>query len=541
MVNIANVLGEKNKEILVYNNMNKYIMRHKLISCILIIVVILFPGYVFSQHKQINILSLGAIADGKTYNTTIIQNAINNVSTLGGGMVIIPSGHFLTSVIHMKSNVDLHLEKNAFLLGSTKRIDYGHSDASALIVAKGAHNIAITGQGIIDGQGDDLLKNIYIMLNAGTLKDAEWKMYNPWHQMRPEERNRPKIIAFENCNNIQVKGIELKNGLDWIEEYKNCSDLIIDSIKVESNTFWNNDGIDLVDCKNVKVLHSFFNVDDDGICLKSVDRNSCCENIYIADCTVRSSASAVKFGTDSRGGFKNITIRDIKVYDTYRSAIAIECVDGGTADNIDVRNITATNTGNAIFMRLGHRNKDALVSTLQNVYIGNMQVTVPNTKPDKGYPMEGPVLKYPHNVFPSSITGIPGHPVKNITIENIAIQYEGGGSDKVADFSIDSLSKVPECVNAYPEFSMFGELPAWGLYVRHVDSLRMKNIRLSYQKFDYRPSCIFDDVNRLQMNDVTIPSAKELLVLIFDKVINLSMKQMHLPVDNNKAIRIIKQ
>jgi parallel beta-helix repeat protein len=108
-----------------------------------------------------------------------------------------------------------------------------------------------------------------------------------------------------------------------VQNYQNCTNLIIDSIKVESNTFWNNDGIDITDCKNVRITNCAINSDDDGICLKSSDRKSCCENIYIANCTVRASASAVKLGTASWGGFKKITIRDIKVYDTFRSAIAI--------------------------------------------------------------------------------------------------------------------------------------------------------------------------------------------------------------------------
>ena len=168
--------------------------------------------------------------------------------------------------------------------------------------------------------------------------------------------------------------------------------------------------------------------DDDGICLKSEDRNRRCENIYIANCTVRSSASAVKFGTASWGGFKNITVRDITVYDTYRSAIALEVVDGGVMEDIDIRNIKATNTGNAVFIRLGHRNKDAVISKLRRVHIANVKATIPKGKPDKGYPMEGPLLRYPHNVFPASVTGLPGHPVEDVVLDNIDIQYEGGAS-----------------------------------------------------------------------------------------------------------------
>lgn len=508
------------------------------INFILFFSIFHFQG--FCQPKIFNITDFGAKADGKTMNTAAIQNAINKASQSGSGTVLVPAGKFITGVIHLKSNVELRLAEHAELLGTTKRIEYGPKDASALVVARDQQNISITGKGVIDGQGEELLKDIYVMLNAGTLEDSEWKTYNPWHQMRPEERNRPKIIQFLNCNNIQVKGITIKNGLCWIQDYVNCRNILIDSIKVESNVFWNNDGIDLVDCRNATVTNSFINSDDDGICLKSSDRNNHCENIYVAHCTVRSSASAVKFGTASWGGFKNITIKDITVYDTYRSAIAIECVDGGILENVDVRNIKATNTGNAIFIRLGHRNKDSVVSTLRNVYIGNVTVEVPKTKPDRGYPMEGPLVKAPHNVFPSSVTGIPGHPVQNVTLENIDIIYDGGADRNHACFAWDSLARVPERIEHYPEFSMFGELPAWGFYVRHAEGLQMKNIHIRYKEDDFRPACIFDDVKGLTLNNIRIPTAKELPVIIFNSTTQVSTEKIQLPVDNIKGIRVQK-
>lgn len=169
----------------------------------------------------------------------------------------------------------------------------------------------------------------------------------------------------------------------------------MDSVHVVSNTFLNNDGIDIVDCDSVKITNCFINVADDGICLKSQERKGLCQNIYIANCRVRSSASAVKLGTASSGGFKNIMIKNIEVYDTYRSAIAIESVDGGVLENIEVQHINAVNTGNAIFIKLGYRNKDAVISQLRNVFIHDMWVEVPSGKPDKGYPMDGPELRMP--------------------------------------------------------------------------------------------------------------------------------------------------
>ncbi|HJV77503.1 MAG TPA: glycosyl hydrolase family 28 protein [Paludibacter sp.] len=497
---------------------------------------------IFGQSKVVNICDLGAKSSNTTENTAIIQKAIDDISAAGGGRVVIPAGRFVTSILTLKSNVDLHLEKYAVLAGSTKRADYGpSSQASALLVADNATNISITGRGMIDGQGEALLKDIYVMLHAGTLQDKEWQTENPWHQVRPEEQNRPKIINFEHCNNVVIKGITLRNALCWVQRYNQCADMVIDSMQVESNVYWNNDGIDFVDCKNVKLTNSFFNADDDGICLKSEDRDSRCENIFVSDCVVRSSANAVKLGTASWGGFKNITIKDIKVFDTFRSAIAIECVDGGVLENIDVRNIKATNTGNAICIRLGHRNKDSVSSQLRNVHIADMEVEVPKTKPDIGYNMEGPWVRAPHNVFPSSVTGIPGHSVQNVVIENVNIVYQGGADRKVACFGLDSLAKVPEQIPNYPELSMFGELPAWGFYVRHVEGLQMKNISVSYKDEDFRPAMVFDDVKELNLNNVVVLTAKEMPVLVLRNVKTPLLEQVNLPVDNKKGILILKK
>jgi len=491
-----------------------------------------------AQTKIYNIASYGAVADGKTNNTNVIQKTIDDASASGGGRVEVPAGRFVTGVITLRSNVELHLDENAFLLGSALRVDYGAGKASPLIVSNHQHRIAITGQGTIDGQGQELLKDIYIRLNAGTLQDTEWRTPNPWHQLRPTEDNRPKLIEFDNCDSILIKNITIKNGLCWVQDYKSCSNLVIDSMKVESVTYWNNDGIDIVDCKNVKLTNSFINAADDGICLKSENPKGACENVYVANCKVRSSASALKLGTASYGGFKKITIRDISVYDTYRSAIALETVDGAVLEDIDIRGITATNTGNAIVIRLGRRNKMAPAGILRRVYIGNVKVDVPAGKPDAGYPMEGPVLSIPHNVFPSSVTGIPGSRIEDVTLENITINYEGGAKKEQAYFGIDSLEKVPEKIPDYPEFSMFGELPAWGLYIRHADDIKIKNVVLTCKGTDYRPAFIADDVNGLSLDEVKIPQVKTQPVILLSKVRGEKLENIRIP--GSKKQNIIK-
>ncbi len=521
------------------------------------------------QQKDYLVTDYGAKPDGVTNNVIAIQHAIDDASKNGGGRVVIPGGRFLTGVIHIKSNVELFVHEEAVLLASTNRADYGPSQrASAWIVADSAKNISISGKGTIDGQCDLLIQDIYKKLISGELYDSEWKQYNDWHQRRPSENNRPRMIDFRNCDGVTIKNIHLQNGTSWIQDYRNCTNLIMDSVHVFSNTFLNNDGIDVVDCRNAKITNCTINAADDGICLKSEDRNGRCENIYVANCKIRSSASAVKLGTASRGGFKNIMIKNIEVYKTFRSAIAIESVDGGVLEDIVVQHIHAVNTGNAIFIRLGHRNKDSVISQLRNVLISDVTVQVPKRKPDKGYPMEGPELRVPskkedttvqypndtapwdhfsidtssalipHNIFPSSVTGIPGHPVENVVLQNITIVYDGGGDKSLADFPLDSFKNIPEAATDYPEFSMFGELPAWGLYVRHAKGITLKNVKLVNKNKDYRTALLVDDTQKADVQNLSVAGATSLPVLFFNDVKPLVMDNVKIPGKKNQTIKI---
>jgi hypothetical protein len=163
---------------------------------------------------------------------------------------------------------------------------------------------------------------------------------------------------------------------------------------------------------------------------------------------------------------------------------------------------------------------------------------VPAGKPDIGYPVEGPSLKFLHNVFPTSITGLPGHPIEDITLKNITIRYEGDGSKSKACFSWDSLQAVPENASGYPEFSMFGELPSWGLYVRHIKGLTLQHVQLNLERPDYRPACIFDDVQKAQLETVAIPFCNTQPVMILNNVKEHTFNNLKLPAEESKAIRI---
>lgn len=495
----------------------------------LLFILAMLKCFVYAQ--DFNIKNYGAVPGGQVLNTLFIQNAVDAAAAKGGGKVIIPQGIFLSGTIRLKTGVELSLDRGAVLLGSTNLSDYEKNDRwYALVLVDHQSNIALTGYGTIDGQGKELAKNVIKLVKNGAIVD-------PFKLNRPDEHLRPQIIEVQNSSNVKIQHVTLKNASCWVETYNKCTDLLIDSINVQSTAFWNNDGIDIVDCKNVKVKNCNINAADDGICLKSSDSTSACENIEVTDCRVRSSASAIKFGTASLGGFKNIIVNHIKVYDTYRNAIALEIVDGGTMEDINISNINARNTGGAIFIRLGHR-KGLKPGIIRRIHIKDVNVEIPKGKPDTGYDIAGPPEEdiYPHNLLPAEIAGLTGYPIRDITLENINITFGGGADKKHAYVSLDSLANIPEREVEYPELSMFGELPSWGLYVRHAEGLHLKNVTLKYKETDFRPAVVIDDVKGIDINGLNIPTANSAPVIILCKVNNKLVKRLKTPFNIKKAI-----
>lgn len=452
-----------------------------------LLLIITLHSMIYAQNA---ITDFGAIADGKTLNTQAIQSAIDHFAALGGGKVVVPKGVFLTGTIVLKTGVNLHFTEGSVLLGSSRREDYQKNDWYALILAKNQKNIKITGKGTIDGQGKLLAADVERMLKLGLLKNVK-----PYQ--RPDESHRPQIIEMTDCQGITLENITIKNAACWVQTYHNCQNLTLNKVRVESTAYWNNDGIDLVDCRKVVIKNCSINSADDGICLKSHDIKLRCEDIKIVRCTIRSSASAFKIGTASYGGFKRIRVKKLYIYDTYRSAIALECVDGGVLEDIKIKHIDAKNVGNALFLRLGNRyGKQA--GTLQNVSIKNLKATIPKEKPDKGYDIEGPPEDSVTNLLPSSIVGLPNHRIKNVHLKNIDITFYGDGKP------LNSTKNVPELPNAYPEFSMFGELPAWGFYLRHTEGVHFKNLKLKLMKTDYRLPIVTEDALNTQYKKLII-------------------------------------
>ena len=442
-----------------------------------------------SAQKDYKASLFGIESNGTRLNTTSIQAAIDYIHENGGGRLMFYVGRYLTGTIYMKSNVTIHLEEGAILVGSPNPFDYNrHGYWQALIFAFNQENIGITGKGVIDGQGYTVANNVLSMVHKGVIKDPSGLLYD-----RPREGIRPQNIYFKGCRNVTIEGIILKNPASWNQQYDQCTNVLIDNITVDSKSYWNNDGVDIVDCDSVIVRNSYFDAADDGICLKSHSAEHVCQNVLVYNNTVRTSANGIKFGTASRGGFRNIRIIKNTVYDTYRSAITFAAVDGGFVEDIIVDSLRSINTGNVIFLRIGER-VEGKKGRINNISISNLYATVPATKADAGYSYEGPVEDLPRNISPASIVGAPDAKISKVTLKNIEIHYPGGGDPKYASLGLDELEKVPELLAKYPEFSMFKELPAWAFYIRHADKITFDNIKLFAEEADYRPAIVLDDV-----------------------------------------------
>ena len=450
-----------------------------------------------SSAKDYPASLFGINSDGVTLNTRSIQFAIDYIQQQGGGRLVFDVGRFLSGSIHLKSNVTIHLLEGAVLLGTLNPLDYDRKGLTAFILCHDQQNIAITGKGVIDGQGREVARNVVALVHKGLIKDL-------FRNDRPEVPIRPMLIYFRSCKNIFIGGVTMRNAAAWVQTYDQCKNLRVDSITVDSRAFWNNDGIDIVDCDSVAITNSYIDADDDGVCLKSHDSTGAiCQNVIVRNCTIRSSANGIKFGTASLGGFKNVKLINIKVFDTYRSAVALEAVDGGFLENVEVDSLYVLNSGHAIFLRIGARRQSG--SRLENIRIKNVTAEIAATKPDAGYEYVGPIEDMPRNISPPIIiAGLPGSLIKNVSFTNIELKHPGGGNPQFAKISLNELDKVPEIPASYPEFSKFIELPAWGIYIRHASDIQFNNVKLFCDKKDYRTAIVLDDVHHSSFMSITI-------------------------------------
>lgn len=434
--------------------MNK--ARYQIVATLLSVILTIS---VFGAEKIYDVRECGAKADGKTLCTDAIQKAIDQCHKDGGGTVYLAPGTFLSGTVYMKTGVTLKLAAGSTLLGSKDLKDYpptvqdfrsytdNYTDKS-LIYAEKAEHVAIIGRGTIDGQG-------------GSFK-GPYKV-------------RPYTIRFIECRSVTVEDITLRNSPMWMQHYLACDDVRISGITVHSRVNHNNDGINIDSCHRVVISNCNVSSGDDAIVLKSTSARIC-RDVTVSNCVVSSRCNGLKMGTESNGGFKNIVLTGCAIYDTRLAGVALEIVDGGIMDRIVVSDITMDTIGAPIFLRLGNRarpfKKDMEkpgIGTMKNITISNIEAT--------GAGLTG-----------CAIAGLPEAAIENVTLSNLRLSFEGGGTEEHAD------RIVPEKATAYPEYSMFGVLPTYGLFCRHVKGLKLMNVQLQLAKADQRRAVIFEDV-----------------------------------------------
>ena len=427
---------------------------------------LLLAGSVFAKPKVWNPCKYGAKGDGVTINTKAIQQAIDECADAGGGTVILRYGIYVSGTVRLRSNVTLKIDNNAVLRGSadiedypsiTPKINYLYRErfTKYMIYAESQTNICLTGTGVIDGQGP------------------------LFHAKKGDDGGRPYILRFSECKGVKVNSLMFVNSARWLSHYLACEDVEIERVSIRSRIRENRDGMDIDSCNGVRISDCDIYSGDDAIVLKSTVAELPCRNVTVTNCRLSGSPASLKLGTESNGGFENITFSDCYLYDG-RDGIAIEEVDGGICRNVTVSNIKMHNIEIPIFIRLGNRARPIPggptpgMGKMQDVSISNVEAS--------GAGMIG-----------CSVTGIPGHRVEGVTLENIRIKFAGGGTAEMAE------KKVPEKEKSYPMGWMFKELPAYGFYCRHVDGLNMKAIDLSFEKEDARPAIIAEDVQGLKI------------------------------------------
>lgn len=446
--------------------MNKYLI---LLFCISISVY--FSSYAqtgnsgkpFSttELSGVSVLKFGAIGDGKTLNTSFIQNAVDTTSEQGGGFVVIPQGKFLTGTIVLKNGVFLYLSPGSVLISSTDIEDFPEIIPSyrsytdnysqrSLIYAEKQKNIGIVGYGKIYGQGEQF-------------NEDKNKIY----------KFRPYLVRLVECRDVNLEGITFENGAMWTVHLLACENIHCSNVKINSRCNRNNDGIDIDSCENVIVSDCHIVSGDDSIVLKSTSPKPC-KNITITNCILSSLCNALKMGTESNGGFQNISISNCSIYDTRISGITIQTVDGGITENIVVNNISMRNVSNPIFIRLGNRARPCCpgqsvnsVGTMRKINISNIMATGADSI---GCP----------------ISGLPNHYIEELTLRDINLSFKGG---------VENQINVPEeKEEAYPEYRMFGTLPAYGFFIRHVKNIVMDNIMIHTGEKEVRPALFLTDV-----------------------------------------------
>jgi polygalacturonase len=457
-----------------------------------------------SGEGVLNVRNLGATGDGTTLDSPAINKAIETASAAGGGTVHFPAGNYLSYSIRLKSNISLYLDQGATIIAADTPLDgfpadsgkgydaaepktawdayqdYGHNHwHNSLIWGEDIHDFSILGPGLIWGRG---LSRGAGGTDKGRLPRAE----------NPGVGN--KAIGLKNCRNVLLRDFSILKGGHFGILATGVDNFTVDNLKIDTDR----DGIDIDCCKNVRVSNCSVNSPwDDGICPKSsfaLGYARPTENVTITNCFVTAKyqlgtmldgtfkqwpedtktprTGRIKCGTESNGGFKNITISNC-VFEGCRG-LALESVDGALLEDIAITNITMRELSSApLFLRLGSRMRGPAgvpIGTLRRVLISNV-VSYNSSSP-----------------LPAIVSGIPSNLIEDLQINDVYLHQAGGADATMA--AIDP----PEDETKYPDPHMFGPLPAYGFLIRHVKNLEMSNIRVATAKDDARVAFWLNDV-----------------------------------------------
>lgn len=445
------------------------------------LILIAFSAIATLHAQQVfNIKDYGAKDDGKTLNTKAIQSAIDACASAGGGQVLIPNGRFVTGTIRLKSNVAIYLDATAILQGSSEYNDYEWVPYSlgrrrTIVYGINLDNVAILGRGTIDGNGTH--KNF----QGGAAHNGIGGGV------------RPFAVYIDNSTRVHLRDFKMINGAFWNIKVEQCDDVLIDGLSINAKAVANNDGMDIVDCSNVRVSNCNVVTGDDGICLKSNTKVGC-KNITITNCTVSSESSAIKLGVAGRGGFENVTISNCALYNTRLSGINLKMVEGGKMDRITVTNITMHNVNGSIFMKLA-QNKGFKPAIFRNVIVSNIIADgIGCWKADKS-------KKYHKEEYDQrigiTITGSAECTMENVTLSDIHLQFAGSGTPE--DAARPLKDNVP---HGYPKYNNFGITPAYGINCQYVKNIRFNNIVLDYIEDDVRPAMFFQESENVTLNGI---------------------------------------
>lgn len=461
------------------------------------------------KENVFSVIDFGAVADGETLCTEAVQRAVENCYKQGGGIVVFPPGRYVLSTVFLRSNVRVEVAEGAVLLGSLRFADYApdekvdyplYQDAShsffdcSMFVGKGCSNIAITGKGTIDMRSVWDEENIRDMAYRGA-----------------------KCIALKECKNVEISGLKIENVTDLAVYFAGCENVEIHNLKLRVYI----DGISPDNSKNVKIYNCEVEAGDDAIVFKSsytLNRLAICENVRVWNCKLKSRCNAIKFGTETNGGFENFVVENIEICNTRICGIAIESVDGAVIDGITIKNIVMRNVNAPIFIHLGKRMRgpEGLgIGRIRNVTLENITAEGPyepyeivawnydSYKEKDFYQMPwdlGRVAYYTYSdegkgeesdwQLTSNICGLKDIPLENISLKNVRLSLEG--------ISGEVSEVVPEECRPYPEVNSYGKfLPAKGIYFRYIKGLHLENVTVQTNRNDRRKDFVLEYVTKL--------------------------------------------